>query len=168
MINREDMLELTRRMTPARTSMTRVAGCYIDREGEFDGSFNTMSMESVYLQEFLAGEDEDYFAVFVENGGKGIMLCRYLYDPDMAAVPPVTLTVYGLKENATVRQTAVLFQKEHPDVRVEVLNGADQDGNVSEDTIRALNTEILGGRGADVFHRYRRRQAPAPAPVLLL
>ena len=41
LINREDMLELTRRMTPARTSITRVAGCYIDREGEFDGSFNT-------------------------------------------------------------------------------------------------------------------------------
>ncbi len=41
MINREDMLELTRRMTPARTSMTRVAGCYIDGDREFDGSFNT-------------------------------------------------------------------------------------------------------------------------------
>ena len=41
MINREDMLELTRRMTPARASITRVAGCYIDRDGEFDGSFNT-------------------------------------------------------------------------------------------------------------------------------
>ena len=41
MISREDMLELTRQMTPARTSMTRVAGCYIDRDGEFDGSFNT-------------------------------------------------------------------------------------------------------------------------------
>ncbi len=40
MIYREDMLELTRRMTPARTSITRVAGCYIDRDGEFDGSFN--------------------------------------------------------------------------------------------------------------------------------
>ena len=40
MIHREDMLELTRRMTPARTSITRVAGCYIDRDGEFDGSFN--------------------------------------------------------------------------------------------------------------------------------
>lgn len=35
------MLELTRWVTPARTSMTRVAGCYIDRDGEFDGSFNT-------------------------------------------------------------------------------------------------------------------------------
>ena len=41
LINREDMLELTRRMTPARTSITRIAGCYIDRNGEFDGSFNT-------------------------------------------------------------------------------------------------------------------------------
>ena len=41
MIDREDMLELTRRMTPARTSMTRIAGCYVDRDGDYDGSFNT-------------------------------------------------------------------------------------------------------------------------------
>ncbi len=41
MINREDMLELTRRMTLSRTSMTRIAGCYVDRNGEYDGSFNT-------------------------------------------------------------------------------------------------------------------------------
>lgn len=41
MINREDMLELTRRMTPSRTSFTRIAGAYMDRDGEIDGSFNT-------------------------------------------------------------------------------------------------------------------------------
>lgn len=41
MIYREDMLELTRRMTPKRTSITRIAGCYADRDGDFDGSFNT-------------------------------------------------------------------------------------------------------------------------------
>lgn len=41
MINREDMLELTRRMTLARSSFTRIAGCYVDKDGEFDGSFNT-------------------------------------------------------------------------------------------------------------------------------
>lgn len=40
-INREDMLTLTRRMTLARNSFTRVAGCYVDADGEFDGSFNT-------------------------------------------------------------------------------------------------------------------------------
>ena len=34
MINREDMLELTRRMTPARTSFVRMAGCYTDSDGD--------------------------------------------------------------------------------------------------------------------------------------
>lgn len=41
MINREDMLELTRRMTLKRNSIIRIAGCYMDEEGEIDGSFNT-------------------------------------------------------------------------------------------------------------------------------
>ncbi|MBS6196317.1 MAG: DUF4317 family protein [Clostridiales bacterium] len=40
MINREDMLELTRRMTVKRTSMTRIAGSYMDADGFIDGTFN--------------------------------------------------------------------------------------------------------------------------------
>lgn len=40
MINREDMLELTRRMTPSRSSFDRIAGAYIDDIGEVDESFN--------------------------------------------------------------------------------------------------------------------------------
>ena len=39
MINREDMLELTRRMTPSRTCMDRIAGGYMDEDGLLDGSF---------------------------------------------------------------------------------------------------------------------------------
>ena len=41
MIQREDMLELTRRMTPARSHIDRVAGAYYDKEGYIDGTFNT-------------------------------------------------------------------------------------------------------------------------------
>lgn len=40
MIHRDDMLELTRRMTPSRTCFDRVAGAYITEEGEIDDSFN--------------------------------------------------------------------------------------------------------------------------------
>ena len=40
MLSREDMLELTRRMTPARTCFDRVAGSYRDEDGIEDGSFN--------------------------------------------------------------------------------------------------------------------------------
>jgi len=35
------MLELTRRMTVKRTSMTRIAGSYMDADGFVDGTFNT-------------------------------------------------------------------------------------------------------------------------------
>ena len=40
MINREDMLELTRRMTPARTCFDRITGAYINDMGEVEDSFN--------------------------------------------------------------------------------------------------------------------------------
>lgn len=40
MINREDMLELTRRMTPSRTCFDRIAGAYIDEMGEIEDTFN--------------------------------------------------------------------------------------------------------------------------------
>lgn len=40
-INREDMMELTRRMTLVRTSMTRIADSYMDKDGFIDGTFNT-------------------------------------------------------------------------------------------------------------------------------
>lgn len=40
-INREDMLELTRRMTVKRNCFSRIAGAYFDEEGYVDGTFNT-------------------------------------------------------------------------------------------------------------------------------
>ncbi len=39
-ISREDMLELTRRMTLKRNCFNRIAGAYFDREGYVDGTFN--------------------------------------------------------------------------------------------------------------------------------
>ena len=41
MIDREDMLELTRRMTPSRSSVVRIAGAYYDEEGYVDGTFHS-------------------------------------------------------------------------------------------------------------------------------
>lgn len=40
-INREDMLEITRRLTASRTNLARIAGAYIDEEGYVDNTFNT-------------------------------------------------------------------------------------------------------------------------------
>ena len=40
MIDRNDMLELTRRMTPARNCFVRIAGAYMDEEGYDHSTFN--------------------------------------------------------------------------------------------------------------------------------
>ena len=40
MINRDDMLELTRRMNPSRNCFMRVAGAYMDEAGFDNGTFN--------------------------------------------------------------------------------------------------------------------------------
>ncbi len=39
-INREDMLELTRRMTVKRNCFSRIAGAYLDKDGFVDGTFH--------------------------------------------------------------------------------------------------------------------------------
>lgn len=44
-INRDDMLELTRRMTLKRNCFTRIAGAYFDEEGFIDGTFNVNFLE---------------------------------------------------------------------------------------------------------------------------
>ena len=58
MINREDMLELTRRMTPSRTCMDRIAGGYMDEDGFLDGSFNIHFLK-------LSGESPESMAELI-------------------------------------------------------------------------------------------------------
>ncbi|MCI8887350.1 MAG: carbohydrate ABC transporter substrate-binding protein [Hungatella sp.] len=115
-----------------------------------DGSLTHMGMRSLSLRGFGAGDHDDYYGVFSEEG-KGVRLFHYEYDPDMAAVPPSSLTVYSLQDNSTVRQAASQFQSQHPDVRVEVRTAVESGGTATEEIIQGLNTELLSGKGADIL-----------------
>jgi hypothetical protein len=55
MLNREDMLELTRRMNLSRNCFFRIAGSYRDKEGIDEGSFNTsfVNYSAIELPEHL-------------------------------------------------------------------------------------------------------------------
>ncbi len=116
-----------------------------------DGSLNHMGMRSLYMTGFLEGDHEDYYGTFGNEGGKGILMFHYEYDPNMAAVPPSGITVYSLKDSSTVRQAASQFQSQYPDVRVEVRTAVEDGGNVTEEMIQGLNTELLSGKGADIL-----------------
>ncbi len=116
-----------------------------------DGSLNHMGMRSLYLKKFLPGGADDYYGVFVSEGGRGIQMFRYEYNPELASVPPTGLTVYALRDHSTVRQAVSLFQSLHPEVKVEFRTAVEENGTVTEEMIQGLNTELLGGKGADVL-----------------
>jgi hypothetical protein len=64
MIDREDMLELTRRLTSTRTNLVRIAGAYMDDEGYIDGTFNTsfLSLKGAERERCLAIAKEVLFS----------------------------------------------------------------------------------------------------------
>ena len=53
-INRNDMLELTRRMTLSRNCFVRAAGAYIDDEGYIDNTFN-VSFKNMRAWRYVQG-----------------------------------------------------------------------------------------------------------------
>lgn len=117
-----------------------------------DGTLNSLGMPSISVKRLFVGNDGGFYVWYVSDAENGIL--HYTFDPDMPSAPSENLTVYGLdlSENQTIRQAASLFQMEHPNVRVEVIDGnSGAGGTTASDTIRALNTELLNGSGADVL-----------------
>lgn len=93
MINREDMLELTRRMTLSRTSMTRIAGSYMDLDGEIDGTFNTnfLKLSPTEKSKKLALAKEIPFSRTNEN------LKRYEFSQDSMKPGSMWQILMGIK-----------------------------------------------------------------------
>lgn len=117
-----------------------------------DGALNSMSMPTLGFNSLFVteGEQEEYYAVYGETEG-GYQLVRYVFDRNVASVPSKEITVYSLRENDTIRQAISLFQAENTDIKVNyVVAMEEEEGNVT-DYIRALNTELLAGNGADIL-----------------
>ena len=117
-----------------------------------DGSLNSLSLPGIRISRICVGKNNDFFVWYEKDGNP--VLAHYVYDPDTISVPTSTLTVYGLdlSEKYLIRQGAIRFQMENPDIRVEVLDGRKQmEGMTDADIIRSLNEELLTGAGADVL-----------------
>lgn len=115
-----------------------------------DGGSGLMGSNTSYPMKFTAGNEEEFYGLYSISGG-GVKLMRYAFDENAPAVQDKTLSVYGLKENATVAQAIYAFQGAHPDVKIEYNTAVGNDEIVSSDDIRTLNAELLNGSGADVL-----------------
>lgn len=120
------------------------------REVIVDGSMGKMGSSLNYAAGFIAGQKEDFYALYRQEKADACSLVHYTYDTEAHVAPEHTLRVFGLSDHTTVQDAILSFQKSHPDVKVEFETSEKEDG-ITMDDIRTLNTELLGGNGADVL-----------------
>lgn len=94
MINREDMLELTRRMTLKRNCFTRIAGAYMDEEGYVDGTFHTSFLK-------LSEKDRNLnlaIAKAIPFSETNVNLKEYRFRKEQEGAGSIWQLLMGLKE----------------------------------------------------------------------
>lgn len=136
---------------------------YLDRKGFHHVNKNGSTVETIMegdtasmgdlsmdIVDFAIGENSDFFALY-NFEGKG-NLFHYIYDENAKVVPEEQLVIFGLEENRTIKQAVSKFQQSHPDVKINYKTGNAQETTTTRaDQIRVLNTELLGGNGADIL-----------------
>lgn len=119
-------------------------------ETVMDGTGVLLSMDSAYLNNFLYGDNKEFYGLYdISEGGDRLM--RYRYDEGIKAVRDKGLSIYGLDENQTVSQAIYTFQNKHPEVKVDYHTASGNGETPGSDTIRTLNAELLNGGGADIL-----------------
>ena len=115
----------------------------------FESNGMSMGLPTYSISSVKEGNDGDYYILYLND--KTYELKHYVYDETVASEPSTTLTIYSLEQMAGIQQAAVLFEKEHPDVKVDYRVALENDSITVSDAIKALNTELLSGKGADIL-----------------
>ena len=93
------------------------------------------------------GKQNTYYLSTLTTGET--TLWRIEPDPEQNTV---SFTIYSLTKNTAVTQTAMLYQQEHPELKVELRTGMDEEAALTRtDAIKQLNTELLSGSGPDLI-----------------
>ncbi len=112
-----------------------------------DGSLTSLGNPSYGLADGIFLE-EDVFLLVYSSGE----IMRYIYDPDIPAVPDIRLKAYSLKENGQLKTVISAYQANHPEVYIQYEIGMDESlAATREDALKKLNTEIAAGKGPDLF-----------------
>lgn len=116
-----------------------------------EGDLSVLGMPE-YSPTGLLRTGEDVFYISYTNYLDREGIVRICYQDDVQSAPTVTLSVYSLEDSASIRQAIVEFQRENPDVEVDYRAVMSENSSATkEDCIKALNTELLAGKGADLI-----------------
>lgn len=115
-------------------------------EQVMDGGLSSLGNPACKIMDMLVVDNNEFIVVMT-----GEQLVRFVYNPDVPSRPNEKLLVWSLSDEAVIRQTISLYQKENPDVYVEYEIGLEGNSMTREDAIKNLNTRIMAGKGPDVL-----------------
>lgn len=147
-----------------------------DIVGAFDGSdgFYFMNSQGIFHQtwtgsmseQLLAGElgalsqssfysmavvDSERLLAAVSNDGRAKVL-SFQWNQNAPSRPETELRIYSLRENSEISQAIVQYQKQHPEILIHLEVGLDgSEGASQDDLVKALNTEIMAGKGPNLL-----------------
>lgn len=120
-------------------------------ENIIEGQISSFGMPSLYLRDVaLKGSDE--FTVIFNNQTEGYQVISYTFDPSAPARPTTEVNLYMLEDNMTIRQAVAEYQRQNPEVFINMQIGMTQGDTITKsDAIRTLNTQLLAGKGPDIL-----------------
>ena len=115
-----------------------------------DGDLTSLSMPTIALSALVSDGGGAFWGLLSRD--QEYQVVHYVYSADTPTTPDTELTIFGMKDNNTVRQAIGEFQRQNPNVRVNFrVMQTEDSAATTEDIIHALNTELLGGKGPDLL-----------------
>lgn len=145
-------------------------GIHLNMEGAslwetlIEGDQCSLNMPTISLKDYVIGTEEDFYIVVTNMGNTDVNIKHIYFAENVSSVPPITLSIFSIEDNPTIRQAITIFQESHPEVRIH-FSIANTDNELRytyglknpkqtiplKDQINAMNTELLAGKGPDII-----------------
>lgn len=107
---------------------------------------------SLIFNHFLAGENEDFYALYTDYETQKLSICYYYYNGSLTSEVKNELSVYSLYESRMIEDAVRKYEREHPETEVTYEYAVESDGSGNpEDAIDTLNTQLLNKEGPDIL-----------------
>lgn len=115
-----------------------------------DGALNSLGSPDTGLISLEAVDNGEFYVLGVDSQSEKLL--HYTYSKDTATVPETELKAWALYDNSELVQNISQYQKENPEVYVDLQVGVtEENGVTASDALKNLSTEIMAGNGPDVL-----------------
>lgn len=115
---------------------------------------------SAFTNNLYLLDDQNFIASVQSMGNTDIY--KYTYDPNATKDPNKVLTVWSLNDDSSIRSLISEFSQTNPDATItytpaiadiySTYSSSEQENTTTQDdAIKALNTELLSGKGPDII-----------------